>query len=139
MATTTAQAVTAGWTFSANTTTVNGGQSPTTVLTVTSTAAFPTAGNAWVKETKFAYTGKTGTTFTGCTGLPGTVANLDVVFPDGLASYTAHHILNGAQVSQAAADPATLTSSIDGFRAYNATAAGGTTHNRGQKWFGETV
>jgi hypothetical protein len=56
-------------------TAVSGGtlSSSNTTVTVTSTAAFTTTGNILIDSETISYTGKTGTTFTGCTrGLSGT-------------------------------------------------------------------
>jgi len=51
------------------TTTVSGGtlSNSNTTVTVTSTAAFTTTGNILIDSETISYTGKTGTTFTGCT------------------------------------------------------------------------
>jgi hypothetical protein len=59
----------------ATTTTVSGGtlSSSNTTVTVTSTTGFTTTGNILIDSETISYTGKTGTTFTGCTrGLSGT-------------------------------------------------------------------
>jgi len=75
----------------AATTTVSGGtlSSSNTTVTVASTAAFTTTGNILIDSETISYTGKTGTTFTGCTrGLSGT----------GSGAATTH--ANGASVVQ---------------------------------------
>lgn len=75
----------------AATTAVSGGtlSSVNTTVTVTSTAAFTTTGNILIDSETISYTGKTGTTFTGCTrGLSGA----------GSGAATTH--ANGASVVQ---------------------------------------
>ena len=54
----------------------DGTQSPTTTFTVVDTTDFKTAGRILVGDTLIFYTGKTSTTFTGCSGFSGSV-------PDG--------------------------------------------------------
>lgn len=133
MATTTAQAVAAGWAVTSPAAqTLASSQSPTTTLTVTSTAAFPSAGSAWVVDTKFAYTGKTGTTFTGCTGLPGTVAANSLVVVDA-PMFIIEHYLDGKASQQTASTLTALMSGVDGFKAHN-----NSSNTRSKNWT-ETV
>lgn len=54
-------------------TAADGPQSPTTILTVDSTVGFRSAGRIYIGDVLATYTGTTATTFTGCTGLPGSV------------------------------------------------------------------
>ena len=80
-----------GIVFGTATTAVSGGtlSNSNTTVTVTSTAAFTTTGNILIDSETISYTGKTGTTFTGCTrGLSGT----------GSGAATTH--ANGATVTQ---------------------------------------
>jgi hypothetical protein len=67
-------------------TTLNGSASlPASTITVTSTApssvdAFPSSGSVYINGQLVAYTGKSGTTLTGCTGGTGTQASGTPVF-----------------------------------------------------------
>jgi hypothetical protein len=70
------------------TTAVSGGtlSSSNTTVTVTSTTGFTTAGNILIDSETISYTGKTGTTFTGCTrGLSGTGSGAATTHANGAA------------------------------------------------------
>jgi len=70
------------------TTAVSGGtlSSSNTTVTVTSTTGFTTTGNILIDSETISYTGKTGTTFTGCTrGLSGTGSGAATTHANGAA------------------------------------------------------
>jgi len=72
----------------ATTTAVSGGtlSSSNTTVTVTSTTGFTTTGNILIDSETISYTGKTGTTFTGCTrGLSGTGSGAATTHANGAA------------------------------------------------------
>lgn len=61
-------------------TTLNGAVTlPTGTITVASTTGFPSSGRLWVAGQIVSYTGKTATTFTGCTGGEGSLPTLEVI------------------------------------------------------------
>lgn len=66
---------------------------PQATITVDSTASFPTIGSLIIGSQTVAYTGKTGTTFTGCTG--GTGAYLDGAYVYGATGWLPTHTLAG--------------------------------------------
>ena len=78
----------------APTTTLNGAISAgASTITVVSTADFESAGTFQIGTTVVTYTGKTSTTFTGCTSAPAaatgtSVYGLSVYRPDNMAAYT---------------------------------------------------
>lgn len=66
---------------------------PAGTITVDSTVGFPSSGTLWVNAQQITYTGTTGTTFTGCTGGSGSIADRSTIFPgSGINWLTAKYI-----------------------------------------------